>query len=150
MAAGLRTPANVGGILRLCDAANARLALFVDVEHSDARSIKRLSRHASASVRHRFMTFEQFSREAGAIGTLVALEVTTRSTNLFEADLPRDPVFVVGNERHGVPPGILNLCAMATHIPMHGVNTSLNVATALAIALYEWRRRYAEHNSATR
>ncbi len=48
-------------------------------------------------------------------------------------------VLVVGNERCGIDPGILEQCERVVYIPMAGVKRSLNVAVAFGIAAY-WLR----------
>ena len=48
---------------------------------------------------------------------------------------------VVGNEGHGLSAGTRARCARLARIPMADGADSLNVATALAVALYEWRVR---------
>jgi tRNA G18 (ribose-2'-O)-methylase SpoU len=59
------------------------------------------------------------------------------------AELPAQaPVaLVVGNEGHGLAAETQARCARLACIPMAAGADSLNVATALAVALYEWRVR---------
>jgi tRNA (guanosine-2'-O-)-methyltransferase len=47
----------------------------------------------------------------------------------------------IGNEDHGLSPAALAACDSVAFIPMMGRVGSLNVATAAAIALYEFRRQ---------
>jgi tRNA (guanosine-2'-O-)-methyltransferase len=47
----------------------------------------------------------------------------------------------VGHEDHGVSAAALAACDEAAYLPLAGKVGSLNVATAVAIALYEVRRR---------
>jgi RNA methyltransferase, TrmH family len=54
-----------------------------------------------------------------------------------EIDLAGSVVFLLGAEREGLPPEVD--CDLDATIPIEA--ESLNVATAGAIALYEWRRR---------
>ena len=60
---------------------------------------------------------------------------------LSDLVLPDRVVFVLGAEREGLPEDVLDGVVSAATIPQHGAAESLNVATAGAIALYEWRRR---------
>ncbi|WP_157899851.1 TrmH family RNA methyltransferase [Luteitalea pratensis] len=55
------------------------------------------------------------------------------------ADTPA--ALVIGNEGHGLSAGTRAHCARLARIPMAQGADSLNVATALAVALYEWRVR---------
>ena len=60
---------------------------------------------------------------------------------LPELHLDGDVVLVLGAEREGLPPEILERCAERASIPQPGGGESLNVAMAGAIALYELARR---------
>jgi len=73
---------------------------------------------------------------------LVGLEQTTDSKSLFGFRFQRKTVLVVGNERLGVPEGVLQLLDHAVEIPVYGLPHSHNAATAAAMALYEYCRQY--------
>jgi len=59
---------------------------------------------------------------------------------LPELELPERVIFALGAEREGLPDDVLDAADSAATIPQAGRAESLNVATAGAIALYEWRR----------
>lgn len=83
-------------------------------------------------------------RQAKAEGyTIVALEQTNESVSLPKAALPAKLCLVAGDEGGGVPPKALALCDMAVEIPQFGKIPSLNVVSAISIALYEWVRQHA-------
>jgi tRNA G18 (ribose-2'-O)-methylase SpoU len=48
-------------------------------------------------------------------------------------------ILIIGNELAGIDPAILEICDKVLAIPMHGHKSSLNVASAFAIAVY-WLR----------
>ena len=73
---------------------------------------------------------------------LVGLEQTDRSTCLFNYRFANRTVLVLGNERLGITEGILDLLDDAVEIPVYGRPFSFNVATAAAMALYEYCRQY--------
>lgn len=82
--------------------------------------------------------------EAKAQGyTVVALEQTTTSMPLTQANLPAKMCLVAGDEGGGVPPKALAHCDLAVEIPQFGLVPSLNVVSAISIALYEWVRQHA-------
>jgi len=72
---------------------------------------------------------------------LVALESTMESRSLLDnthLDMPNTQiVLILGNEISGVDPELLSLANEVVHIPMAGTKTSLNVAVAAGIALYQ-------------
>lgn len=75
---------------------------------------------------------------------LVGVEITDSSLpigSLRQQLPPTTPtLLVLGAESGGISGDVLPLLDACVHIPMFGKNTSLNVATALSIALYEWTR----------
>ncbi len=82
-------------------------------------------------------------RRLGAEGyQLVGLEQTTDSESLFSFPFGRKSVLVVGNERTGIEPEVLGLLHRTVEIPVFGMPHSHNVATAAAMALYEYCRQF--------
>ena len=73
---------------------------------------------------------------------LVGLEQTTGSESLHAFRFERKTVLVVGNERAGLGDDVLALVHHAVEIPVYGLPYSYNVATAVAMALYEYCRQY--------
>jgi tRNA G18 (ribose-2'-O)-methylase SpoU len=114
----------------------------VDTSPINADKIRKVSRHTHVSVPHDFVARETLLSNLHAYPPLTALEITTTSQNIFTARLPLEVTLVGGGERHGIPEHILARCQCAVHLPMYGVNSSMNVATALGIAAYELRRQW--------
>lgn len=79
-------------------------------------------------------------RQAGR--PLVGLEQTAAAESLPEFRFARDTVLVIGNERLGVEDEVLRLLDHTVEIPVFGLPYSHNVATAAAMALYEYCRQY--------
>jgi tRNA G18 (ribose-2'-O)-methylase SpoU len=73
---------------------------------------------------------------------LVGLEQTTGSRSLYDFHFPRNAVLVIGNERLGLTEDVLSLLDHTVEIPVYGLPYSYNVATATAMALYEYCRQY--------
>ena len=65
-----------------------------------------------------------------------------RSTSLYEAALPADAAWLVGNEGQGVDTSLLERADLRVHIPQEPAVESLNVAIAAAICLFEQRRQH--------
>ncbi len=80
---------------------------------------------------------------AGVITVGLTPDVGAATIAEVAAELAADaPVaLVIGNEGHGLSAGTRARCARLARIPMAEGADSLNVATALAVALYEWRVR---------
>lgn len=75
---------------------------------------------------------------------LVGLEQTTGSRSLYDYRFERRSVLIVGNERLGLEEEVLRLVDDAVEIPVYGTPYAYNVATAAAMALYEYCRQYPQ------
>lgn len=73
---------------------------------------------------------------------LVGLEQAEGSVSLHEFCFPRQAVLVVGHERLGLDGDLLSEMDHVVEIPIYGRPFSYNVATATAMALYEYCRQY--------
>ena len=67
--------------------------------------------------------------------------IPRRGTDLYQLECPDRVVVVVGGET-GMRPLVAKHCDFATSIPMFGQVESLNASVAVAIVLYELRRRW--------
>ncbi len=129
--------ANLGTLLRTCDAVGACLAVpsFRWVDEALARG--NTLRHRSCV--HRVSRPEQWLAEERAAGThIVGVELADEAIRL--ADLPtarRRTITVLGHEATGVPPEALDLLDTVVEIPMLGTGMSLNVAVAGSLVLYK-------------
>ncbi len=80
-------------------------------------------------------------RAAGAY--ILSLEITSASSSLLDYQLPpavttgeQEVILIAGAEDAGISPEILACSHHSVHLPMHGQNTSMNVAVALGAAVY--------------
>ncbi len=128
-------PGNVGTLLRAADALGPSFVLLSG-GCADPTGPKALRASAGAVFRVPLGGFDDGE------GTRVAL-VPRDGVPLPELELPERAIFLLGAEREGLPPDVLVTADQAATIPQAGSAESLNVATAGAVALYEWRRRRA-------
>lgn len=140
VADGLRTPENVGALIRL--AANIGSTRVILVGSNDMREnkIRRTACMAWDYVQLVRAEAETLRTLIPDDYTLVAIETTPDATSLYSTPLPRKVALVVGSEVHGISPEVLGLCHEARVIPMTGPDTSMNVSQAAAVALFEWAR----------
>lgn len=74
---------------------------------------------------------------------IYSMETAEGSQSLDGFAFPRQKTALVfGNERFGIEENILSLCDKIIEIPCQGQKNSLNVALALGIAVYEWRKQF--------
>ena len=139
---------NLGAIIRSCDALNADGLIITGhaVDAYDARTI-RASVGSLFSIpviilpSHKELT-PWFAGIRDKIGELQIVGTSAKSeTDILGVDFTRPTVLVIGNETIGLSRNYKNICDAVIRIPTYGSATSLNVACATSIVLYEVDRR---------
>jgi tRNA G18 (ribose-2'-O)-methylase SpoU len=128
--------ANLGTLLRTCDAVGACLAVprFPWVPEALARG-NTLRRPNCVHWVNNPRGWLTAHRTAGT--RVIGVELVDGATRL--ADLPAARVrtiAVLGHEQHGIPDDVLDLLDETVEIPMIGTGHSLNVAVAGSLVLY--------------
>ncbi|GAB3153429.1 TrmH family RNA methyltransferase [Amycolatopsis sp. NPDC004378] len=129
--------ANLGTLLRTCDAVGACLAVprFPWVPEALRRG-NTLRRPACVHWVHDPPAW--LARERAAGTAVVGVELAEEAVRL--ADLPAArgrTIAVLGHERTGIPPEALDFLDTVVEIPMVGHGASLNVAVAGSLVLYK-------------
>lgn len=137
----VQDPNNFGAI--------CRLALAVGIEHvllsdgsTDAYhpSAIRASAGAIFNIKiHQKVNLAEFIKTHQQYHYLVASSHATQ--NIFELRLTKQIGWLFGNEGAGVRPELLSLANQAVKIPQSVQLESLNLATAVAVCLYEQKRQ---------
>ena len=135
-------PENIGNLIRLADNIGAK-DVFILGEDFQIRmsSIKRTAVLSFANIRLKFIHPDDFFSQIDPEYRLVAIETSQESSNIFATKLPEKIVFMLGNERNGLPEEILSKCSFQVHIPMTGKCKSMNVSHALTVVMFEWQRQ---------
>lgn len=126
-------PANVGALLRSADALGPAF-VCLSSGCADPTAPKALRAAMGALFRVPLGEFEE------AMGRRIGL-VAHGGRPLGEIDLSGPACFVLGSEREGLPREQVDACDELATIPLAAAAESLNVATAGAIALFEYSRR---------
>ena len=142
------SPGNLGSIIRSCDALGAHGVIITghSVDLYDPETI-------SASVGSLFTLpvvrlpspralapwMERVRERLGAL-TMVGCDEAGK-TRLWEQDFRGPTLLVMGNEKWGMSAAYREQCDVITRIPMAGSASSLNVASATSIFLYEIARQ---------
>ena len=135
-------PPNTGNIGRLCLATRSTLHLVKPLGFSlDDRELRRAGLDYWEEVDvHVWNSFEAL-RNARPAGTRYLFLTTKSKRPYYEVKFEKDDFLVFGRETKGLPEDLLaaNIDSCMT-IPMHGTR-SLNLATAVAIVLFEAERQ---------
>ncbi len=135
--AGITDVRNIGSLFRLSDAARlAHLYFYGDPALLHHRKVVRVARSTVQYVPHTALDLpgvEALARQHPFAG----LEITDTSIDYRAYTAPAGAVLVIGQEAHGIPEEVLRHCRTCIHLPMYGVNTSMNVAMAAGIAVYD-------------
>lgn len=136
----IRDPGNLGTILRLCDWFGIR-QVVCSAETVDIYNPKVVQATMGSITRVNvvYTDLEQFIRKTKlpVYGTFMDGE------NIYKSKLPNEGVIVMGNEANGISSEIEKLTENRITIPRFGdlqQTESLNVATATAIILSEFKR----------
>jgi len=133
---------NIGGLFRTADASRlAEIVLYNCPFDSKNRKFKKTARSTFQYVPHRILADENDLHIYAQEHQIVCLEYTSKSTILSETSLSLPLTLVLGNEQRGVSQTLLDLSTQSVHLPMMGMQSSLNVCTAGSIAIYELLRR---------
>ncbi len=150
-----KDPRNVGMAFRLADAFGVQeIWLGGDTPVPPGKKITKTARSTE-----KWMPFQAVPDLATALKKaksenhiLWGIEITSESLPLEktkEKSLPPALILVIGAERNGISPEVLECLDTCFYIPMFGKNTSLNVATALGIALYHTCQLFNANNPLT-
>jgi TrmH family RNA methyltransferase len=137
----VRDPGNLGTIIRLCDWFGIE-DLVCSKQTVDCYNPKVLqaTMGSIARVNISYIDLNAFLNAT----TLPVYGAFMDSTNVYEATLPQKGVLVMGNEANGISAANLTAIDKRVSIPRFGATKqteSLNVATATAILLSEFKRR---------
>ena len=143
----VRSMYNVGAFFRVADGVGLeKVCLCGITAHPPKKAITKTALGAEESVawEHDWDAIQMAQRIRRSGYEIAAIETSIDSVDLFEWQ-PQFPVCVAfGNEVEGLRPELLELAETHVRIPMLGNKTSLNVATAAGIVLYELLRKYRD------
>lgn len=136
----VRDPGNLGTIIRLCDWFGVE-TLFCSEESVDVYNPKvvQATMGSISRVNVVYGNLESFltSTQLPIFGTFM------EGKNIYQEQLPNEGVIIMGNEANGISASIEKLVSQRIAIPRFGnlqLTESLNVATATAIILSEFKR----------
>ncbi len=165
---GVDDPLNVGLVMRLLTCFGAGKLHHLSYESGGDRgfwnrkeTVKKIQRVAKGGASKRYLPLDTQPVECwvkdrtSLLSTharqervpVVALETAAHASNLCDFKFPQKCDIMVGAEDTGISSAVIDAMDPSrgdaiVYIPLPGVYHSLNVATALSIAMYEYRRQW--------
>lgn len=140
---GVTDPQNLGSILRT--AAAAGVAGVIIPERRAAGITPTVARIASGGLEYlkicRVKNLVNALQEGRRQGYWLAGSVAADGLSIYQEDLCRRLIVVIGSESKGIRPLVRKNCDFLITIPLHAPLDSLNVATATAVILFEIKRQ---------
>ena len=136
---GVTDVRNFGAIARSAECAGAH-GLIVPLKNSAPVNSEAIRSSAGALTRipvHRAGSLRNTLKALAAEGMQIVAATEKSRKLLYDADLTKPTVIVMGNEEKGVSKEIMKLCDEQLAIPMIGTIESLNVSAAAAVMLFE-------------
>jgi 23S rRNA (guanosine2251-2'-O)-methyltransferase len=141
----VQDPRNFGACLRAADGAGVDAVVFTR-DHS-ARLTSVVAKTASGALDSVALVavpnLATALRQLAAAGVWSIGAAHDGAQSLYGMDLRLPSALVLGNEGDGLRRLTRERCDQLVHIPMHGQVSSLNVASAAAVCLFEARRQRA-------
>jgi tRNA G18 (ribose-2'-O)-methylase SpoU len=138
--APFRSHVNLATIVRIAGCCAVERVIACGSTKVDPKVARDSLEHVTIERRR---TLAPVMRSLAADGyAVVALEQATGSKNLHGFRFSRRTALVIGNERLGLSDEELSFADAAVEIPVWGMPRSYNVASATAMALYEYCRQF--------
>lgn len=137
----VRDPGNLGTIIRLCDWFGVtQLLCSQDTADCYNPKVVQATMGSIARVSVQYVSLAETLQNS----KLPIFGAFMDGKNVYKSKLPQEGIIVMGNEANGISKEISAIISEKISIPQFGIATteSLNVATATAILLSEFKRAY--------
>jgi len=133
--------ANIGTVVRTANAFLAKEVLIVGRKRWNRRGAMVTDRYQH--IRH-LSSVAELAEQAAATGyTVLAIDNTAGSQPLETAELPRNALFLFGQEGPGLTEQARAAASMTLSIAQFGSTRSINAGVAAGIAMHAWIRQHA-------
>ena len=136
---------NLSAIIRSCDAVGV-LDIYYSTKENESLRIHKTITQGAHRWTHRYRMNDAhkvaFLKEKKAQGFQVLVtHLEKRAVSFRQVDYTKPTLLVMGNEKEGVSPEVIEMADEVIIIPMQGMVQSLNVSVATALILYEAQRQ---------
>ena len=136
----IRDPSNLGSVIRSSVAFGTEHIVLSD-DCADIYNHKTIRSAMGSLYRVKVTTVKDIPSfiEAATANNrrVLAAELTAGAKSLSEIDLKGTDIVMIGNEGHGIPAEISELCDGSVYIPISQKTESLNASVAAAIFMWE-------------
>lgn len=140
----INDPGNLGTIIRLCDWFGvSQLICSKDTVDCYNQKVVQASMGSLTRVSIKYLDLETYLNKT----TLPTFIADMDGENVYKSELPKEAILIMGNEANGVSDEIKKLIKNIISIPRFGETKeteSLNVATATAVLLSEFKRSFED------
>jgi len=136
----IKDPGNLGTIIRLCDwfGVNQLICSTETVDYYNPKVVQ-ASMGSLTRVKVVYTDLQEYMSSTN-LPVFVSL---MDGKNIYKTKLPKEAIIIMGNEANGISDKLINLATDKISVPRFGKlhqTESLNVATATAIILSEFKR----------
>jgi len=129
---------NVGMIFRLADALRIKkIYLYKYNKEFNLKLLIKKSRSTVNYVKFEYVDDIEIIKKIKNNYKLITLDKTNKSTPYYMYKYSVPICLIIGAERTGVSEELIKISDFSLHLPMNGINTSINVATATSVVLYD-------------
>lgn len=136
---GIEDPHNIGAIIRSADAAGIKAILLPQRRSAGlTATVAKVSAGALANMKVvRITNIVATMEKLKERGFWIAGMSLEGATEIYDSDLKRQLVLVIGSEGEGISRLVSENCDLQLKIPMNGVVQSLNASVAAGVIFYE-------------
>jgi TrmH family RNA methyltransferase len=136
----INDPGNLGTIIRLCDwfGVNELICSKDTVDCYNSKVVQ-ASMGSLTRISITYCDLKDYINTSNLLSFIADMD----GTNVYQTELPKEAILIMGNEANGISDAVRDLVQNKVSIPRFGnlqQTESLNVATATAILLSEFRR----------
>lgn len=136
----LRDPGNLGAVIRSAVAFGVNHIVLTD-DCADIYNPKTIRAAMGTLFKVKITTvsdISSFINAAKQVGRRVfAAELTDGAKSVKDIELTRNDIFIIGNEGHGIPAEISEICTCSVYIPISQGVESLNASVAAAVFMWQ-------------
>ena len=146
----VRSAFNAGGILRTAECFGIDEVILCGYSPlPDQPQVARAALGADRLVRWRYVedVRNAIKELSGSGFCCYALETVADAPCVVDVKWRFPVVLVLGNERFGLDPDVVELCESAVRIQLYGAKNSLNVVSAFAVAAHQLRQGWRDYTA---